>query len=77
MRGTLMVATLLVAGATLTPAPSNAAGPPQPPMTSAVSGKSLVEQVQYGRRCGYWRRTCRFRWGFGWRYRRCLRRHGC
>ncbi len=29
-------------------------------------------------RCGHWRRTCAYRWGFGtWRYRRCMRWHGC
>ncbi len=29
------------------------------------------------RRCVRWRRTCARRWGGGWRYRRCLRRHAC
>ena len=28
-------------------------------------------------RCRYWRRECRDRFGYGWRYRRCKRRHGC
>lgn len=36
---------------------------------------SFVEQAQYGRR-GRIRRLCRRRWGYGWRYRRCLRRQG-
>jgi hypothetical protein len=39
--------------------------------------QSLLETVQY-RRCRYWRRECAHRWGWGgWRYRRCLIRHGC
>ncbi len=29
------------------------------------------------RRCYRWRRICRNRWGYGWRYRRCMRIHGC
>ena len=29
------------------------------------------------RYCRRWRRECRYRWGGGWRYRRCMRRHGC
>lgn len=27
--------------------------------------------------CGRWNAVCRDRWGFGWRYRRCMRAHGC
>lgn len=39
--------------------------------------QSWLNTVQY-RRCRYWRRECAFRWGWGgWRYRRCLFRHGC
>lgn len=29
------------------------------------------------RSCRSWRHECRDRWGGGWRYRRCMRRHGC
>jgi len=29
------------------------------------------------RRCRRWRNECSYRWGGGWRYRRCMRRHGC
>ena len=27
--------------------------------------------------CARWNAICRDRWGFGWRYRRCMRNHGC
>lgn len=52
--------------------------PVSAPQTPIVAGKSLLEPVQYGRRCRAWRRTCGYRWGWGtWRFRRCLRNHGC
>lgn len=39
-----------------------------------TTGKNLV-QVQYS--CRRWHRRCRFRYGGGRDFRRCLRRHGC
>jgi len=39
--------------------------------------QSSVEHVQFGGRCRAWHRECRARWGGGWRFRRCLARHGC
>jgi hypothetical protein len=27
--------------------------------------------------CVKWNAICRDRWGWGWRYRRCMRNHGC
>ena len=41
-----------------------------------VMQSSAVEHAQF-RRCRAWRRECRARWGGGWRFRRCLARHGC
>ena len=41
-----------------------------------ITHQSLVEPVQF-RRCRVWYRECRARWGGGWRFRRCLARHGC
>jgi hypothetical protein len=38
--------------------------------------EGLVETVQW-RRCRWWNRECRARWGGGWRYRRCMARRGC
>ena len=29
------------------------------------------------RNCFRRNRVCRYRWGYGWRYRRCMRRAGC
>jgi len=43
---------------------------------SQITHQSLLEPVQYGR-CHAWYRECRARWGGGWRFRRCLARHGC
>jgi hypothetical protein len=43
---------------------------------AAVMQSSAVEHVQF-RRCRAWYRECRARWGGGWRFRRCLARHGC
>jgi hypothetical protein len=37
---------------------------------------SAVEKAQY-RYCRRWYRECRARWGGGWDFRRCMRRHGC
>jgi hypothetical protein len=48
--------------------------------------QTLIQPAQYWRgnrwggwrRCGYWRRECAYRWGWGGRgFRRCMWRHGC
>jgi hypothetical protein len=58
-----------------------ASAPGQQLLAPNLATQSLVEHVQYGygyrRRCRHWHRTCRYRWGYGWRYRRCMRIHGC
>lgn len=61
--------------------PRNAAASPLAPGASgpapATAGIGLVEKVQW-RRCRRWRWRCADRWGWGtYRFRRCLRRHGC
>ena len=38
--------------------------------------EAFIEEARYGRRYRRWHRRCRRRWGYGWRYRRCMRRHG-
>jgi len=53
---------------------SSAAGVGSP--ASQVTRQSLVEPVQF-RHCRAWYRECRARFGGGWRFRRCLARHGC
>jgi hypothetical protein len=41
-----------------------------------VARQSLVEKAGYGY-CWRWNAICRDRWVGGWRYRRCMRAHGC
>jgi hypothetical protein len=44
---------------------------------TVTSQSSIVEKAQY-RYCRQWRRECADRWGWGgYRFERCLRRHGC
>lgn len=38
--------------------------------------QSLIVKTGPGR-CFRWNAICRDRWGFGWRYRRCMRNHAC
>jgi hypothetical protein len=53
------------------------AAAPIGPMTPAVGGFTQIEPVQYGV-CRAWARECASRWGWGsWRFRRCMRNHGC
>jgi hypothetical protein len=66
-----------VAAAGLSLSTASAAGiSPVTQGTSRVADQGQVEKVQYGR-CGAWYRTCRARWGFGGRFRRCMALHGC
>ncbi|MBN8910762.1 MAG: glycosyl hydrolase family 5 [Rhizobiales bacterium] len=71
----------VVASAFLFAAPvssaSAAPASPSPGQSAAASQSVLVEPVQFRRHCRRWNRECRARWGFGWRYRRCMIRHGC
>jgi hypothetical protein len=72
------IALSVAASVLLFTAPTSSAAP-----TSASVGQSLVgaqsatEPVQFRRHCRRWHRECRARWGFGWRFRRCMVRHGC
>ena len=59
---------LVLAGSSAMAAPVT----PAPP----VLDSSPVQQVQYGY-CRRWYHECRYRWGAGWRFRRCMRVHGC
>lgn len=54
--------------------PANAT-PISPAAKNLVAG-TAVQTVQMGY-CARWFRECRLRWGGGWRFRRCLVRHGC
>lgn len=48
---------------------------PMTPIQPVLNG-SQVHQVHYSY-CRRWYRECRYRWGAGWRFRRCMRLHGC
>ncbi len=77
-----MSRTFLVAGAVCA---MSAAALLTPVQASPVAGlttskllpaQSLIEKAGW-RRCAKWNYICRERWGFGWRYRRCMRLHAC
>lgn len=56
--------------------PASAATPlVQTPM-AGVAEKPLVATVHY-RTCRRVYGLCRYRWGYGWRFRRCMRARGC
>jgi hypothetical protein len=57
--------------------PSSSAAPNAPALGKSLSQPSMVETVQVRRSCRFWYRECRARWGWGWRFRRCVVRHGC
>lgn len=75
----MRVMTLLAAGAVCAMisfgVPSTQAAPITPAAKS-LAVELTVEHVQM-RYCRRWYRECRARWGWGWRFRRCMARHGC
>jgi hypothetical protein len=78
MIGKLTLAAGVVALGTF--AGSNFASAASAPAMSlpALSTEVLVEKAQWGGRCRAWRHECARRWGWGgYRFRRCLDRHGC
>ena len=69
----LLLAGVVVQSTSATPAQAS----PASGLTSKfVSTQSLVEKAGYGY-CWRWNAVCRSRWVAGWRYRRCMRVHGC
>jgi hypothetical protein len=75
MTRSLVVASLLVMGGVLVSGQPAVAAPVLP-ADQALKSEVAVEQIQY-RYCRGWHRECSHRWGYGWLYRRCMRRHGC
>lgn len=82
---TVLAGAILALSFAFAPTPSSAA-----PAVPSIKVDSSVNAVQKVHRRGYrhrhwrynrcrrWRNNCARRWGWGgWRYRRCLRRHGC
>jgi hypothetical protein len=74
VRGVVVASTLVMGGMLVTG--QSAAAAPTLPVGQTLRGEGIVQQAQY-RYCRRWHRECRYRWGYGWRYRRCMRRHGC
>lgn len=77
MSRTLVIASAVCAmsaAALLTPAqatPANGLA-----TSKLLPAQSLIEKAGW-RRCAKWNYICRERWGWGWKYRRCMWRHGC
>jgi Spy/CpxP family protein refolding chaperone len=74
---TLMVAAAAFASlAMAATVPANAAQLPARP-AGIEQSHSQVQTVDYRNYCGRWRAECRERWGFTWRFRRCVAARGC
>jgi hypothetical protein len=72
----LTLAAVIAAGAALVPLTASANALPAAKAQSVITDSSMVQQAS--RRCWFWRNECASRWGWGgWRFRRCLARHGC
>ena len=74
VRSLAIASALMVGGITF--GAQQAAAVTIPPVGQTLAGQSIVDKAQY-RYCRRWNRECRARWGGGWRYRRCMARHGC
>lgn len=79
IRGLVLSAALSVGALAVGPA---TAAPMSTPSQALVG--EMAEGVHYrhgggwhNRHCRRWNHECRDRWGYGWRYQRCMRRHGC
>jgi len=66
--GAMMLGSLLLVGPSARAASLTPAAP--------VLDSKLVQPVHYNY-CRRWYAECRYRWGAGWRFRRCMRVHGC
>jgi len=82
MRRILLLGAALMLATPLMVSQSTAAGTMVPQMKAAqaatVAG-SLVEKAgwRHRRHCRRWSARCHWRHGWGRRYHRCMRRHGC
>ena len=73
-RGVVVASILVMGGMLVGGQPAAAAS--AFPADEALRGEVIVQKIQY-RYCRGWHRECSYRWGYGWLYRRCMRRHGC
>lgn len=74
-----LASAVLAAGLALSAGTASAASPAPLTLLKELAGvSSPVEQANYRRRCAKWRAICANRWpALGWRFRRCMRTHGC
>lgn len=77
LRGVIVAAALVAGGMAFGSGGASAAPVAAKPSGATLPQLSLIEKSQYRRYCRRWYRECRARWGGGWRFRRCMRRHGC
>lgn len=77
LRGLIVAAAVSVGGMAFGAGGAHAAPVTGGPSSTVLPQLSLIEKVQHRRYCRRWYRECRARWGGGWRFRRCMRRHGC
>ena len=49
------------------------------PLSGLRNGDAAAQSLimKTGPRCWKWNAICRDRWGWNWRYRRCMRNHAC
>jgi hypothetical protein len=75
---TLAAAAALSSLIGFSPARAAPAGPQSSVPTATV--QDLLQPAYYPvyHHCRWWARECAYRWGWGsWRFRRCMRWHGC
>lgn len=77
MSRTLLIASAVCAMSTAALFTPVQASPVSGLTLSPLSTQSLTDNVGWRRHCWRWNFICRERWGWGWRYRRCMVRHGC
>ncbi|MFA5900090.1 MAG: glycosyl hydrolase family 5 [Hyphomicrobium sp.] len=74
-RALLLAGAVCAMSATALLAPAQA-NPMSGLRTADPAAQSLILKTG-PRYCWRWNAICRDRWGWGWRYRRCMRIHGC
>lgn len=77
VRGFIIAGAVAVGGLAFSAGGASAAPVGASPYSTALPQLTLIEKSRYRRYCRRWYRECRARWGGGWRFRRCMRRHGC
>lgn len=73
----LTIAAALTAGLLVFSGIPSSHAAPLPSANKSFAADSAVHEARHGRYCRRWHWICRDRWGWGWRYRRCMWRHGC